>query len=64
MSLQVRVKPSYWVCGAGGINCSEWDDINGCWCGYTDFITCPVTHEYDEEEYDGEYDDEYKKEDI
>lgn len=35
------VKPSYWICGAGGsVNCPDWDDINGCWkncreyCGY------------------------------
>ena len=25
------IKPNYWICGGGDLNCDKWDDINGCW---------------------------------
>ena len=53
-----KLRPSHWVCGGGSdINCEHWDDINGCWLGFDDFITCPVEHEFEDEELEQEYAD-------
>ena len=56
-SEKVLIKPNYYLCGGGDLNCSHWDDINGCWrdCKYFGDENCePPAEEYDEEEYDDE----------
>ena len=54
-----RIKPNYWLCGGGDLNCRYWDDINSCWrgCKYFGDENCeppeeePPAEEYDEEEW-------------
>jgi hypothetical protein len=31
------VRPNHWVCG----DCPEWDDVNGCWANYYNWLECP-----------------------
>lgn len=31
------IKPNYWLCGGGDLNCDSWDDVNGCWNGCKEF---------------------------
>lgn len=50
-----KVKPSYWICGGGGnINCSEWDDVNGCWADQDDVCTCQIRLKIKEAERESE----------
>jgi len=35
------MKPSFYVCGGGGeVNCSDWDDVNGCWQDMINVYDC------------------------
>lgn len=45
------IKPNYWLCGGGDLNCSHWDDINGCWCDCKEFgdENCDPPDDEDEE---------------
>lgn len=47
------MKPSYYVCGAGGnFNCVHWDDINGCWQDQNDALSCPFFKDDMDEDYE------------
>lgn len=44
------MKPSYWVCGGGShINCTHFDDINGCWHDEVNVFSCLEFHKLNEE---------------
>ena len=50
------IKPNYWLCGAGDLNCPHWDDVDGCWMGCKEFgdDNCQSPEEDDDEEDDEE----------